>query len=256
MLRRKTAAAPSSGNGVGLPARSALNNKGHRPSAVLSLRSIASHAVVAVVVFIIAISLRGKSQSAIVTTATSYFPHCPSTIIEYLNWSGNRIEEERRHASLKQVLPPSRPTKKTPVPPEHRKSFYCDGSKLTQPITRALRSRGFQQVDSKKNAQIIYTYSNKAEWGETLKPWQRFNYIPDYKKWNKKDSFAYYYKEWESKHPDRQASPYVPETYLLTENTAEIKAFAKVLKEGGSKYPWVHKRANVNQGKVSQEYGS
>jgi hypothetical protein len=83
----------------------------------------------------------------------------------------------------------------------------------------ALRSRGWQQVDSKKNAHIIYTYSNNADWAATLKPWQRFNYIPGYRKWNKKDDFAYYYKLWEAEHKDRPRSVYVPETYLLTDST-------------------------------------
>jgi hypothetical protein len=137
----------------------------------------------------------------------------------------------------------------TPVPNQYRKTFYYDGSKLSMPIARAFRSRGWQLVDDTENAHVIYTYSNHADWAQELQPWQRFNYIPGYKKWNKKDEFAYYYKVWEHEHPERPKSVYVPETYLLTESEQEIRAFQKVLNEGGSKYPWVHKQANVNQGK-------
>jgi hypothetical protein len=260
MLRRKGTLSPTS-SGVGiLPTNSGrslqVDGKGRISKSTLSkvtLQSIVSHVMVAIVVFIFATSSPDTHiQTEILNTASAYLPHyCPTSLLEFLNWYGNRLPEERRHARLKRVQPSTRPSRMTPVPAQYHKTFYYDGSKLSQPVARALRSRGWQQVDSKKNAHIIYTYSNNADWAATLKPWQRFNYIPGYRKWNKKDDFAYYYKLWEAEHKDRPRSVYVPETYLLTDSKEEILAFAKVLKEGGSKYPWVHKQANVNQGKVS-----
>jgi hypothetical protein len=171
-------------------------------------------------------------------------------MMAFVDWASNRLPLERRKASLTRVQPASQPKKMTPVPDAVHKTFYYDGEKLSMPVARAFRSRGYRLVDDTKDAHIIYTYSNNAGWAEDLEPWQRFNYIPGYRKWNKKDKFAYYYKIYELK-TNRPPSVYVPETYLLTESEEEVKAFQKVLQEGGSKYPWVHKKANVNQGKVS-----
>jgi hypothetical protein len=237
------------------------NNKGHvrKDYRLFSLPSFVSHGMVAIVVFVFATtptSLKHNNNlpSDLLTTASLYLPqYCPTNIIEYIDRYGYRLTDERRDAPLHhRGHPPTGASKMTPVPSQHRKTFYYDGDEISQPIARALRSRGWQQVDSEENAHLIYTYSNYAELAATLQPWQRFNYIPGYRKWNKKDTFAYYYKKWEAQHKDRSPSVYVPETYLLTESEEEIQAFAKVLQNGGSKYPWVHKEANVNQGRVSR----
>lgn len=268
MQRRKGALSPtSSGNDV-FPTQNGggtlpqvdnnNNNRSHarKSNRMFTLPSIVSHGMVAIVVFAFAISLsiKDKNHPSNLWTTTSFYlsQSCPINIIEYLDRSDNRLPDERRNAPLIRVQPSTRPSKMTPVPSPYRKTFYYDGDKISQPIARALRSRGWQQVDSTTNAHLIYTYSNYADWAATLQPWQRFNYIPGYRKWNKKDTFAYYYKKWEREHTDRHPSVYVPETYLLTESEEEIQAFAKVLQNGGSKYPWVHKKANVNQGRVSR----
>jgi hypothetical protein len=275
MQRRKGALSPTKygidvlptlhKNGIGgsSPQVNDNNNNNNNNNALTSkstrrctLASLVSHGMVAFVVFVFTTSFSIKDTnhpSDLLTTASFYLPHyCPTSIVEYIDQIGNRLAEERRNAPLHRVQPPTRSSKMTPVPSVHRKTFYYDGDKISQPIARAFRSRGWQQVDSPRNAHVIYTYSNNADWAATLQPWQRFNYIPGYRKWNKKDTFAYYYKQWEARHQDRPPSMYVPETYLLTESEREIKAFAKVLQNGGSKYPWVHKKANVNQGKVSR----
>lgn len=141
----------------------------------------------------------------------------------------------------------SSPRKFTPVPAPSRKTFYYDGSKLSMPVARALRSRGWHRVDDSDQAALIYTYSNKPEWATDLQPWQRFNYIPGYRKWNNKYDFALYYKIWEQK--TGKTAVYVPETYLLTDNEHDPQAFQERLDSGGIHYPWVLKEANVNQGK-------
>jgi hypothetical protein len=267
MQRRKGALSPTRSCNDGFPtpqngggASSRVDNN-KSPARRWSYRtfpipSLLTHGLVAVVVFVFTTSsslIKDKNHPSDLLTAESlYLPHhCPTNIIDYLDGSANRLPEERRNAPLRRVEPPTRPSKMTPVPSQYRKTFYYDGDKITQPIARALRSRGWQQVDSETDAHLIYTYSNNADWATTLQPWQRFNFIPGYRKWNKKDTFAYYYKQWEAQHKNQPPSVFVPETYLLTESEEEIQAFANVLQNGGSKFPWVHKLANVNQGKVS-----
>ncbi|KAG7372599.1 tubulin-tyrosine ligase family protein [Nitzschia inconspicua] len=234
--------------------------KGHpliSTSPRISMQTLISHGIVAIVVFMFSSSSPCMDRGVFRTTVSAYLPQtnnnhdCPTTILEYLDWFGDRLPNERKKTPLKRVQPATRTPPKimTPVPSKYRKTFYYDGEEISQPVARAFRSRGWQRVDSTKNAHMIYTYSNNPDWATTLKPWQRFNFIPGYRKWNKKDTFAYYYKQWEAKHNDRPPSVYVPETYLLTDSKEEILAFAKVLKTGGSKYPWVHKQANVNQGR-------
>jgi hypothetical protein len=122
---------------------------------------------------------------------------------------------------------------------------------MSMPIARAFRSRGWIQVDSKRDAHIIYTYSNNADWARTLKKWQRFNYIPGYKKWNNKYTFVYYYNRYYQQLGRSEGSVYVPETYMLTDETEyDIQQFQSVLeKQGGRNFPWVKKEANVNQGR-------
>ncbi|KAG7343438.1 tubulin-tyrosine ligase family protein [Nitzschia inconspicua] len=275
MLRRKgpTSSPTRSGVDVSLPTSNGGGRsvqvdyevddmKGH-PSTTsprIPMQTLISHGIVAIVVFMFSSSSPCMDRGVFRTTASSaYLPkynnnnhNCPTTILEYLDWFGDQLPNERKKTPLKRVQPADTripPEKMTPVPSKYRKTFYYDGEEISQPVARAFRSRGWQRVDSTINAHMIYTYSNNPDWATTLKPWQRFNFIPGYRKWNKKDTFAYYYKQWEAKHNDRPPSVYVPETYLLTDSTEEILAFAKVLKTGGSKYPWVHKQANVNQGR-------
>ncbi|VEU38683.1 unnamed protein product [Pseudo-nitzschia multistriata] len=177
---------------------------------------------------------------------------CPKDMVGFANWFGNTLDSKRKAAFQDiRIDETSGRHRKffTPVPPQFRKTFYYDGKKISQPIARALRSRGWVRVDDTDNAHLIYTYYNEADWATELLPWQRFNYIPGLEKWNRKSDFVYYYKQYEEA-TGKPPSVYVPESYMLTENKKEVEAFRHVLEKGnGKNYPWVHKLSNVNQGK-------
>ena len=175
---------------------------------------------------------------------------CPKDMVGFANWFSDNLDPKRK-ASFKdiRIVENSNKKKKTRVPSKFRKTFYYDGNKISHPIARAFRSRGWVQVDDTDNAHVIYTYSNHAYWAQDLQPWQRFNFIPNLEKWNEKSNFVYYYKKYE-KEKNKAPSVYVPESYMLTDTRREIEAFRNVLLGGNGKdHPWVHKLSAVNQGK-------
>lgn len=136
----------------------------------------------------------------------------------------------------------------TPVPKKMRKTFYYDGSKISFPIARALRSRGWQRVDEIEDAHLIYTYKQNEDIGRDLEPYQRFNLIPNANLWNSKWSFVKYQTEWEQLH--HKKSVYIPESYMLTDSPEQTDLFEERLTEGGgAKYPWLLKAGDINQGR-------
>jgi hypothetical protein len=117
---------------------------------------------------------------------------------EFANWFSNNLDPKRKESFEDIRIDSSNELKKlTPVPNEFRKTFYYDGGKISMPVARSFRSRGWVRVDDIDDAHVIYTYSNNARWADELKPWQRFNYIKDLYKWNGKSDFVYYYKKYE-----------------------------------------------------------
>jgi hypothetical protein len=172
--------------------------------------------------------------------------------MEFANWYSDTLDPKRKASFQDLRIDPSRTTNTkvfTPVPEKYYKTFYFDGSKISHPVARALRSRGFRKVDDTDHAHLIYTYSNHADWATELLPWQRFNYIPDLEKWNRKAQFTYWYKDYEES-TGKPPSVYVPESYMMTETKQEIEAFRTVLEQqNGKNHPWVHKLSSVNQGK-------
>jgi len=119
---------------------------------------------------------------------------------EFGNWFSNNLDPKRK-ASFEDIRiseSSGEEVKKfTPVPDQFRKTFYYDGGKISMPVARAFRSRGWVRVDDTDDAHLIYTYSNNDSWADELKPWQRFNHINDLYKWNGKSDFVYYYKKYE-----------------------------------------------------------
>ena len=138
------------------------------------------------------------------------------------------------------------PRKFQKVPEQNRKTFFTDGKKISQPITRALRSRGWTKVNSFEDAQFIATYGSRRDYYSEMKPWQRYTHIPGYENWNDKERIVDGFKAYEEK-VGRQMY-FLPQTYRL--NVPEdMAAFEDKLKNGGSNYPWVLKKPTVNQGK-------
>ena len=145
---------------------------------------------------------------------------------------------------------PSPPRKVTPVPEKAVKTFYYDGTKISMPIARSLRSRGWQRVDEIADAHLIYTYKQWEYIGKDLQPWQRFNLIPGADRWNDKWAFVKYQKMWERQRNTK--SVYIPESYMLTDSEEDALAFKERLSPAGGNglmYPWLLKAGNVNQGR-------
>ena len=143
---------------------------------------------------------------------------------------------------------PALPRKVTPVPSTMAKTFYYDGQKISFPIARALRSRGWQRVDEIEDAQLVYTYKQNEYIGKELEPYQRFNLVPNADNWNSKWSFVLYQKQWETAH--QKQSLYIPESYMLTDSPEQTDEFEKrLLEKDGAKYPWLLKAGDINQGK-------
>jgi len=136
------------------------------------------------------------------------------------------------------------PRKFTKVPKGHEKTFFYDGKAISRPIVRALRSRGWQKVNDEEDAHMLFFYGSSPH---DLKPWQRFNHIPNSMYWNQKDWFAEQFKNWQD---ETGRVPYfLPDSYIL-ETAKERKAFkARITEQGGIDHPWVLKEPNVNQGK-------
>jgi hypothetical protein len=157
----------------------------------------------------------------------------------------------KQRSSMDTISEPSAPVRVTPVPPKSIKTFYYDGWKISMPIVRALRSRGWHQVDGIQEAHMIYTYKQWEDMGPSMHRWQRFNLIPHSDRWNDKWMFVNHYVQWLQLDPSRnKPSPYIPESYMLTSNSQDAKEFEIRLKdEDGAKYPWVMKEGDVNQGR-------
>lgn len=148
----------------------------------------------------------------------------------------------------KGMIESSPPRMVTVVPDKMRKTFYYDGEKISFPVARALRSRGWQRVDEIEDAQLIYTYKQYEYIGRDLEPYQRFNLIPNADRWNSKWSFVKYQTEWEQSR--NKKSVYIPESYMLTDSPEQTALFEQRLTKGdGAKYPWLLKAGDINQGK-------
>ena len=141
----------------------------------------------------------------------------------------------------------SPPRKVTKVLNGHEKTFYWDGKQVTRPPVRSLRARGWRRVNNKEDAQFILEYDADKELYTKLKPWQRYSHIPGYKQWNNKDTIVDGFKAYQ----DKTGSDlfFLPDTYRL--NVPEdVKMFEhRLTKEGGINYPWVLKKATINQGR-------
>lgn len=139
------------------------------------------------------------------------------------------------------------PKKFTKVPRGHEKTFKYDGNAISRPMVRALRRNGWQLVNKEEDAQIIFYYSTTARLYTQLKPWQRFNNIPFYKKWNQKDSFIDGFKDYEE--AKSITSYYIPESYRLSSEKEQASFLKRITEQGGIQHPWVLKQPRVNQGK-------
>jgi len=114
-----------------------------------------------------------------------------------------------------------------PVPEAALKTFFYDNQKISMPVIRALRSRGWKKVDEVEDAQMIYTYKQKEQLGEDLEQWQRFNLIPNASLWNDKWSFVQRYKEWEAEQKRKQTQKRNQQPPHIFQRYKELEAAQK-----------------------------
>ena len=214
---------------------------------VLFTMAVLSHLLVAAAVWWLAVSLANQTRSL---KGDNGMQQGPTDIVIYMNRISNNLHPERKlaEAQLLHRWHEEQPRTLTPVPAKYRKTFYYDGTRISNPVARAFRSRGWRQVDSWNETQIVYTFHNNKKWAGQLQKWQRFNYVPGHVAWNHKYDFAWHYKRWERL--TGQTPLFLPETYMIGDNIEDVIAFQQALEEsGGDKYPWVLKQSNVNQGR-------
>ena len=132
------------------------------------------------------------------------------------------------------------------LPPDKRKTFYSHTSKICHGMVRALRTLGWTRASKRTDARLIWTYVRVKSWYASLEPWQRYNHVPETFHWNHKDKMAQGFRLF-SKTTNRPLY-FLPETYNLNKKR-EREEYRQRLKDGGTNYPWVLKRPNVNQGK-------
>ena len=134
------------------------------------------------------------------------------------------------------------------VPLENRKKFFIPNDvKFRRTVIRAFRNRGWSKSDTFEGAHIIYTKGEETDYYLELKPWQRYNHIPGFSHWDKKDGFIKGFTAYKENNPTRPLR-FLPETYRLRSKTDRTR-FENRLDSGGLDQPWVLKRSDVNNGK-------
>ena len=148
----------------------------------------------------------------------------------------------------KTTIPKSGRKPTTPVPAQSRKTFYIDtGYPTNRPIARALRIMGWRRVESRHDAQMVYTYSHKKRYYKDLQPWQRYNHMPNRNAFNSKDEFQYHMSQYEKATGDKIWT--LPETYRLDDESEKEEFVRRLESGGGMDSPWVLKKPKVNQGR-------
>uniref|UniRef100_A0A7S1VHN4 Tubulin--tyrosine ligase n=1 Tax=Grammatophora oceanica TaxID=210454 RepID=A0A7S1VHN4_9STRA len=125
------------------------------------------------------------------------------------------------------------------LPPEYSKTFYNECGKNCHPFIRALRSLGWQKVNSLEKGRLILTFATiNPEWlaeDSPLESWQRYAHLPTTYSWAH-DVSAFYELV-------KDRSTYLPATYRLDdEEDRELldKTLNHSKKDTGVKtHPWV-----------------
>lgn len=159
------------------------------------------------------------------------------------------------------IGPPSgfvvRPTKKeryTRVPETCKRTFHIPASAdFRLPVIRALRSLGWRMATNEQTAHLIWDKFVQRKRYSALHPWQRYNHIPGFESWDRKDLFAKGFQDYRKRHPEKSLY-FLPETYILGTEEGQL-AFEERLKNGGLKQPWVLKIPSVNNGRGIEMLG-
>eukprot|EP00548_Thalassiothrix_antarctica_P014582 CAMPEP_0194177090 /NCGR_PEP_ID=MMETSP0154-20130528/10942_1 /TAXON_ID=1049557 /ORGANISM="Thalassiothrix antarctica, Strain L6-D1" /LENGTH=536 /DNA_ID=CAMNT_0038891571 /DNA_START=87 /DNA_END=1694 /DNA_ORIENTATION=+ len=134
------------------------------------------------------------------------------------------------------------------VPSKYRKTFFIDPkTSFRRTVIRAFRNRGWRKSEVAETAHMIWDKVVLAKRFTDLKPWQRYDFIPGFSSWDKKDNFIKGFNKYKSRHPEKDLYM-IPETYLL-DKKEDREAFSKRLYDNnGLSIPWVLKTPDVNNG--------
>mmetsp|Transcript_30985 Transcript_30985/g.47259 ORF Transcript_30985/g.47259 Transcript_30985/m.47259 type:complete len:254 (-) Transcript_30985:817-1578(-) len=119
------------------------------------------------------------------------------------------------------------------MPEGHEKYFYAPCSKNCHPMIRALRTLGWDKVNTIKEGRLVFSFKEDGELYDELQPWQRFNHIPNSSAWHDLSSQIGGWNQYAKK---TGKWPYfVPESYRVTEDRKALESRM----ESGVKENWV-----------------
>jgi len=119
------------------------------------------------------------------------------------------------------------------MPEGHEKYFYAPCSKNCHPMIRALRTLGWDKVNTVKEGRLVFSFKQDGDLYDQLQPWQRFNHIPESSAWHDLSSQIEGWKQYAKK---TGKWPYfVPESYRVSEDK---EALASRM-ESGVKENWI-----------------
>lgn len=154
----------------------------------------------------------------------------------------------------KDMVVRGRHSKYASVPAESFHTFFLEGNTpFRSTVIRAFRSRGWTKALSAEEAHFIWDKVEHSKRYAQLKSWQRYNHIPRFGAWDKKNQFAEGFKEYYNMHPT--FTQMIPETYRLTDEQERQALEERLFKGGGLDEPWVLKEVNVNNGKGIEMLG-
>jgi hypothetical protein len=138
------------------------------------------------------------------------------------------------------VVRPSVQKQYTPVPKNCKRTFYIASYvDFRLPVIRTLRSLGWTMTTNDRTAHVIWDKLVQKARYPRLHPWQRYNHIPGFSSWDRKDGFAKGFQEYRERNPAKKLS-FLPETYILGTEEGQ-RAFEQRLDNGGIEQPWVLK---------------
>jgi hypothetical protein len=178
--------------------------------------------------------------------ATNCFKAIATTLVIVLLATYRRNPASKIQTKPNTGPPPGfvvRATKKdryTHVPEISQRTFYIPpNDDFRLPVIRALRSLGWKMATDKFTAQLIWEKFETKKRYAVLLPWQRYNHIPGFQSWDRKDLFAKGFQDYRTRNPEKKLY-FLPETYTLGTEDGQL-AFEERLQLGGLKQPWVLK---------------
>lgn len=162
--------------------------------------------------------------------------------------SGNDLEERLRTIAKKNTR------RFTPVPRNRKKTFFMKNVVQSNVyIQQAFEDRlGFRKVPRMNKARFVFWkyYRDHPDWPyEELQPWQRMNFIPNFKLYDDKDTLWAGMREYANKARGLPFLDYMPRTFRLADSGERRELLDYLGTKTGWNRPWVVKEPAVNGGK-------